>query len=349
MNVKSERRILITGGAGFIGSHLAESLLADGHRVAVIDDLSTGRIENVAQLMGNPRFSLAVASITDRTLLGRLASRASVIYHLAAAVGVELIVRDPVRTIETNVICCEAVLQAALRHGVPVVITSSSEVYGKGGRVPFREDDDVVIGPTSRSRWSYAASKMVSEFLALAYHRQKGLPVTVARLFNTVGPRQTGRYGMVVPRFVRQALRDEPLTVYGDGRQSRCFLHVDDAVAALRALAGCRRAAGRVFNVGSREQVTILGLARRVLRAVEDQQCGTRRQTKPASPSRQPAVGRIVMVPYDRAYSQGFEDMARRRPDIARIRRLTGWRPRYDLDRILRDVIADLAAHPQRR
>ncbi|MEJ2265785.1 MAG: GDP-mannose 4,6-dehydratase [Anaerolineales bacterium] len=225
-------QVLITGGAGFIGSHLAEALLERGHRVTIIDDLSTGRFDNIAHLADHPRFHFAIESITNEVVMDRLVSECSLIFHLAAAVGVQLIVESPVHTIETNIMGTEAVLKAALRYRAKVLIASTSEVYGKGNAISFREDDDVVLGPTSRSRWSYAASKMVDEFLALAYYREKGLPIVVFRLFNTVGPRQTGRYGMVIPRFVGQALRKEPLSVYGDGGQSRCFLHVHDAVEA---------------------------------------------------------------------------------------------------------------------
>ncbi|HEY64137.1 MAG TPA: NAD-dependent epimerase/dehydratase family protein [Caldilineae bacterium] len=307
---------LITGGAGFIGSHLAEHLLTEGHQVTVIDDLSTGRWENIAHLRGHPRFRFAIDTILNEIVLDRLASECDAIFHLAAAVGVDLIVRRPTYTIETNVAGTEAVLRVAARYRVPVLITSTSEVYGKGARVPFSEDDDVVLGPTCRSRWSYAASKMVDEFLGLAYHRERGLPVVIARLFNTVGPRQTGRYGMVVPRFVGQALRGEPITVYGDGQQSRCFCDVADVVRALAGLMGHPEAAGRVFNVGSTDEVTIEELARRVKRITE---------------SRSP----IVYVPYDEAYAPGFEDMRRRVPDISRIQALLGWQPTIPLDETL--------------
>jgi len=314
------RRVLITGGAGFIGSHLAEQLLDSGMEVAVLDDLSTGRFENIAHLVGRPGFSFAIDSITNAIVLDRLASECDAIVHLAAAVGVKLVVERPVHTIETNIMGVESVLKAAARYRAKVIIASTSEVYGKGVRVPFREDDDVVLGPTSRHRWAYAASKMVDEFLALAYHQKYGLPVIVVRLFNTVGPRQTGRYGMVIPRFVRQALANEPLTVYGDGSQSRCFCDVSDTVRALEALLDEERAVGQVFNVGSTEEVTILDLAKRVKQLAHS-----------ASP--------IMFVPYDKAYAPGFEDMQRRVPDISRIRSLIGWEPRYDLDAILRRII----------
>jgi UDP-glucose 4-epimerase len=320
------KRVLITGGAGFVGSHLAEALLEAGQQVTIIDNLSTGRFENIAHLTGRPNFRFAIENITNEVVLDRLASECDVIFHLAAAVGVKLIVESPVQTIETNVMGTEVVLKAALRYRAKVILASTSEVYGKGSRVPFREDDDVVLGPTSRSRWAYAASKMVDEFLGLAYHRQKGLPVVICRLFNTVGPRQTGRYGMVVPRFVRQALGREPLTVYGDGKQSRCFLHVRDAVQALEALIDCVEGVGEVFNIGSTEEVTISDLALRVLQAVDS------------------GDSRIVFVPYEEAYATGFEDMYRRVPDISKIARYTGWKPTHSLTEIVRDVVSSMTA-----
>ncbi len=323
------KQILITGGAGFIGSHLAEVMLSQGHHVTVIDDLSTGRMENIEPLVSHPRFRFAIASITNEVVMDRLASECDTIIHLAAAVGVMLIVEKPVHTIETNVMGTEAVLKAALRYRAKVLIASTSEVYGKGNHVPFREDDDVVLGPTLRSRWAYAASKMVDEFLALAYHREKGLPVVVFRLFNTVGPRQTGRYGMVIPRFVQQALRDEALTVFGDGKQSRCFLHVRDAVEAIIDLAECPEAVGEVFNIGSTEEVTIDNLAQRVLQ-VSRQFKG---QTTEAVQSD------VVHIPYDQAYAIGFEDMIRRIPDISKLNQFTGWVPRRSLDEILKSVV----------
>ena len=318
-------RVLITGGAGFIGSHLTEALLAAGKQVSVLDDLSTGRFENIAHLVGRPGFSFAIDSITNHMVLDRLASECQVIVHLAAAVGVQLIVEHPVHTIETNIMGTEAVLQAASRYKAKVLIASTSEVYGKGIRVPFREEDDVVLGPTNKSRWSYAASKMVDEFLALAYHQSRGLPVVIARLFNTVGPRQTGRYGMVIPRFVKQALAGEPITVFGDGRQSRCFCDVSDTVRALVDLASHPQAIGRVFNVGSTDEVTILDLAERVKGITG-------------------SASAIQLIPYDQAYAPGFEDMRRRVPDISRIHALTGWRPQRTLDEILTDVATSKSA-----
>jgi UDP-glucose 4-epimerase len=322
-----KQRVLITGGAGFIGSHLAEALLGQDCQVTVIDDLSTGRFENIAHLADGrwPGFRFAIDTITNETVLDRLASECDVIFHLAAAVGVKLIVEHPVHTIETNIMGTEAVLKAALRYRAKVLIASTSEVYGKGNRVPFREDDDVVLGPTVRSRWAYAASKMVDEFLALAYYREKQLPVVLFRLFNTVGPRQTGQYGMVIPRFVQQALRGESLTVYGDGQQSRCFLNVHDAVRALIALAGCPSAVSELYNIGSTESVTIEELANQVLAAVDG---GTA------------SSGRIRFIPYEEAYAAGFEDMRRRVPDIRKIQAAIGWQPQTSLDETLRQVIA---------
>lgn len=309
-------RYLITGGTGFIGSHLAELLLAQGHRVTVIDNLSTGRFDNITHLIGQPNFHFVVDSITNEIVLDRLVSECDIIIHLAAAVGVKLIVEHPVNTIETNIMGTEAVLKAATRYRAKVLIASTSEVYGKGSKVPFAEEDDVVLGPTSRSRWSYAASKMVDEFLALAYYREKQLPVVVFRLFNTVGPRQTGQYGMVVPTFIQQALRNEPITVYGDGSQSRCFCDVSDVVRALSGLAIQPDAIGQVYNVGNTEEVTVNQLAERVIMRTESR-------------------SEIVYVPYSEAYAPGFEDMQRRVPDTSKIRNLLGWTPQISLDGII--------------
>jgi UDP-glucose 4-epimerase len=319
-------RTLITGGAGFIGSHLAEALLARGQHVTIIDDLSTGSLDNVRHLIGHERFRFAIETIGNEMVLDRLVSECDVIYHLAAAVGVQLIIQNPVHTIETNVMGTEAVLKTALRYRAKVLVASTSEVYGKSERVPYREDDDVTLGPTSRNRWAYAASKMVDEFLALAYHREHGLPVVVFRLFNTVGPRQTGQYGMVIPRFVQQALAGQPLTVYGDGLQTRCFCNVLDAVRAIVGLAEAPQAVGQVFNIGSTEEVSILDVARRALALVgggaED---AWRDQT--------------TLVPYAQAYAAGFEDMLRRVPDIGKIGDAIGWQPTIPLDETLRQVI----------
>jgi len=318
-------RALITGGCGFIGSHLAEALLARGDFVTVIDDLSTGCLDNVTPLVSHPRFAFAIESITNETVMDRLVSECDVIYHLAAAVGVDLIVRDPVRVLQTNVEGSAIVLRIGARYRKQVMIASSSEVYGKSTQVPFSEDDDRVVGPTSRSRWSYACSKAMDEFLAFAYAKQIGLPVIVMRFFNTVGPRQTGRYGMVIPRFVRQALHNEPITVYGDGQQTRCFTHVKDVVRAVVDLTDCPAALGHAFNIGSTHEVTIEELAKRVITLTDS-----------SSP--------IVKISYEEAYEEGFEDMRRRQPDISRIRETIGWQPARDLDAILRDVINDQRA-----
>jgi UDP-glucose 4-epimerase len=314
-------KALVTGGAGFIGSHLSEALLAAGRQVVVIDDLSTGSEDNIRHLVSNSNFQFVLETINNETVMDRLVSECDVLYHLAAAVGVELIVRDPVHTIETNVLGTSAVLRIANRYRRKVILASTSEIYGKSNDVPFREDGDRVMGPTTRSRWSYANSKATDEFLALAYHKQRSLPVVICRFFNTIGPRQTGRYGMVVPRFVRQALAGEPLTVYGDGQQSRCFADVLDVVDAVLKLADHPTAAGQVFNLGSTDEITILDLARRVIALTDS-----------ASP--------IVMVPYEQAYEPGFEDMIRRVPDVTRARDLIGYRPCYTLDDTLRRIIA---------
>jgi len=320
MSKNSKSTYLITGGAGFIGSHLADALLLAGHRVLVIDNLSTGRIENINHLMENPSFHFARADITDGIVMDRLASQADIIVHLAAAVGVQLIVEHPVHTIETNVMGTEVVLQTALRYNCRVLLASTSEVYGKGSKIPFSEDDDVLLGSTNKSRWAYAASKMVDEFLGLAYQREYGLDVILFRLFNTVGPRQTGRYGMVVPRFVRQAVQNQPITVYGDGSQSRCFCDVRDVVPAIMGLAGHPEASGKLYNIGSTEEITIGQLAKQV-KALTGSQSS------------------IVHIPYHEAYAPGFEDMQRRVPDISRIQTLLGWQPQSALDNTLVAVL----------
>jgi len=303
---------LVTGGAGFIGSHLVERLLAGGHTVLALDDLSTGSLSNLAEITPGAPFEFHPADVRDMAVLESLAARSQVIVHLAAAVGVQLIIQAPVRTIEINVLGTQAVLEAGLRHGARVLLASSSEVYGKGNGIPFREDDDVLLGPTSRNRWSYAASKMIDEFLALAYQHERGLEVVPFRLFNTIGLRQTGCYGMVVPRLVGQALRGEPLTVYGNGTQSRCFCDVRDVVEAVVGLGLHPNAAGNVYNIGGTKEISILGLAEEVLAVT-------------GSPSR------IELVPYDEAYAPGFEDMQRRLPCIQRIEQLLNWRPRRTL------------------
>ncbi|HUL73381.1 MAG TPA: GDP-mannose 4,6-dehydratase [Vicinamibacterales bacterium] len=325
-------RALLTGGAGFVGSHLADALLARGDEVHVIDDLSTGSIENIQHLKGRPGFRYVIDTIMNEALMAELIDDADVVFHLAAAVGVKLIVDAPVRTIETNVHGTEVVLTHAAKKQKLVVIFSTSEVYGKNTAVPFREDADLVMGPTLKHRWAYACSKALDEFLALAYHRERKLPVIVARLFNTVGPRQTGRYGMVIPTFVRQALTGAPMTVYGDGRQMRSFTYVADVVDGLIRLAGEPRAVGEVFNLGNTEETTILALAERV-----------KALTASSSP--------IVFVPYDEAYDAGFEDMPRRVPDLTKASRLVGYRPTLGLDAILERVIAHARAtlEPARR
>ena len=311
---------LITGGAGFIGSHLAEALLKRGDRVTVVDDLSTGSIKNIEHLKVEPGFNYVIDTMSNPSLLAELVDAADQIYHLAAAVGVQLIVDSPVRTIETNVGCTELVLAAAAKKRKKVMIASTSEVYGKSTAVPFREDGDLVFGATTRGRWSYACSKAIDEFLAIAYWRERHCPTLIARFFNTVGPRQTGQYGMVVPRFVTQALRGEPLTVYGDGTQSRCFTHVSDAVRAAIALMDAPQIAGEVFNVGSQDEIRIVDLAERVITLTE---------------SRSP----IRFVPYAEAYGENFEDMPRRVPSLEKIRAAVGYEPRVTLDETLESVI----------
>ena len=312
---------LITGGAGFIGCHLAERLLSAGHSVTVIDDLCTGSIQNIERLKVRRGFHYIVESIFNRHLLAELIDDADAVFHLAASVGVRLIVESPVRTIENNVKGTEAVLEFACKKKKKVLITSTSEVYGKSTKIPFAEDDDLVMGGTQKGRWSYACSKAIDEFLALAYWKEKGLPVVIVRLFNTVGPRQTGRYGMVLPSFVRAALAGQPLTVFGDGKQSRCFCHVNDTVGALAKLIEHPEAVGEIFNVGSEEEISIGELAHLV-----------KSMTRSASP--------IHYIPYDQAYEAGFEDMARRLPDLTKTQRTIGYRPTLDLPRMLEWIIA---------
>jgi UDP-glucose 4-epimerase len=313
-------RALITGGAGFIGSHVAEAMLALGDSVFVLDNLSTGSMENIVHLKGRAGFEYFIDSVENEGLLAELVDRADVIFHFAAAVGVKLIVEEPVRTIETNVHGTEIVLKHANKKKKLVVIASTSEVYGKSENVPFREDSDLVLGPTPKHRWAYACSKAIDEFLALAYWKERQLPVIVVRFFNTVGPRQTGQYGMVIPNFVRQALAGEPITVFGDGTQSRSFTHVADVVQALLKLVREPRAIGQVINIGNTGEISILKLAERV---------------RELSGSK----SAIKLVPYDEAYESGFEDMPRRVPDLSRITALIGYRPRFTLDDILSQVI----------
>ena len=313
-------RVLITGGAGFIGSHLAEILLRQDHEVSIIDNLSTGSIDNISHLKGTPGFRYTIETITNEPVLAELIDQSDVVFHLAAAVGVKLIVEQPVHTIETNVHGTEVVLKHANKKKKLVVIASTSEVYGKSTDVPFREDADLVMGATVKHRWAYACSKAIDEFLALAYYKEKKLPVIIVRLFNTVGPRQTGQYGMVLPTFVRQALAGHPITVFGDGTQSRSFTYVGDVVDALIKLTGQPKAVGEVFNIGNREEITISELAAKV-----------RALTHSQSP--------IALIPYDQAYESGFEDMPRRVPDISKIQQAIGYRPRVPLDEIISTVI----------
>ena len=314
------QRVLVTGGAGFIGSHLTEALVKEGKEVFVIDDLSTGSLANISHLQGNPKFHFTKGSILSSDILEPLVVQVDFIYHLAAAVGVELVVRSPVYTVEDNIRGTEIVLAAAAKHKLGFLITSTSEVYGKSDRDRFREDDDLLIGPPTFARWSYACSKLLDEFLALAYWREKKVPVFVARLFNTVGPRQTGRYGMVMPRFVQAALHDEPIVIHGDGKQTRCFCHVSDVVRALTALPNQPRAVGQVYNIGSTEEVSILELAQRVKRLTE-------------------CRSELRLIPYEQAYAKGFEDMRRRVPSTDKLYQLMGWRPTKSLDEILKLMI----------
>ncbi len=313
-------RVLITGGAGFIGSHLADAYIARGDEVFVLDDLSTGSIDNIRHLRGNPRFQYTIESVHHGPTVAELVDQCDVVFHLAAAVGVRLIVESPVRTIETNVHGTEVVLAKANKKKKKVLIASTSEVYGLSDQVPFREDGNLVLGPTSRGRWSYACSKAIDEFLALAYWRERKLPTVIVRLFNTVGPRQTGQYGMVVPTVFKQALTGRPITIHGSGEQSRCFAAVGDVVSALVALMEHPTAVGEVFNVGSSEEVTIRALAERVK-------------------SLAGSSSEIVAIPYEQAYGEGFEDMPRRVPDIGKVNRLIGYRPTKSLDQILQSVI----------
>lgn len=311
---------LITGGAGFIGSHLAEELLKWGDDIYIIDDLSTGSIENIEHLKKEKRFFYFIDTICNEQLMAELIDKCDIIYHLAAAVGVKLIVESPVRTIETNIMGTETVLKLAKKKKKRVIIASSSEVYGKSTTLPYKEGDDLVLGPTYKGRWSYACSKAIDEFLALAYYKEKELPVIIIRLFNTVGPRQTEAYGMVLPTFVKQALQNHDITVYGDGLQSRCFAHVDDVVSAIIKLAQKSEAYGGVFNIGNTEEITIDNLAKLVKEITNSD-------------------SKIIHIPYDKAYEEGFEDMKRRVPDISKIQKLTGYKPSYDVKEIIKSVV----------
>jgi len=316
------KKALVTGGAGFIGSHLAERLVSEGHHVTVLDDLSTGREQNLTHLRSQPRFQLVRDTVSSERTVSILMSSADAVFHLAATVGVQLVAREPVRTIRDTIHGTEVVLDAANRFSRPVLITSSSEVYGKGTRVPFSEDDDVVMGATRFSRWCYAYSKGIDEFLGLAHHREHGLPVTIVRLFNTVGPRQVGAYGMVLPRFVSAALKGQPLQVYGDGRQTRCFCHVSDVVDALVRLMQSPNAVGEVFNLGSDEEISINDLAKRVIALTN-------------------STSSIEHLPYEKAYGPDFDDLLRRVPRLDKIRTAIGFQPHYTLDQIIRSVISD--------
>ncbi len=319
-------KALITGGAGFIGSHLAQRLLKDGNEVAIIDNLSTGRLENIEAFRQDPKLQFVKGDIQDTTLVQLLTSRCDVVFHLAAAVGVQLIADEPVHTIETNIAGTEVVLEAANKFGRRILLASSSEVYGKSEKIPFGEDDDFVLGSTAFSRWAYACSKAIDEFLGQAFHQQYGLGVVSARFFNTIGPRQTGRYGMVVPRFVRWALRDEPIQIYGTGQQTRCFCYVEDLVEAVLALMQCEQAAGRVFNIGSSEEISIEGLADRIIEITGSK-------------------SRKQFVPYDVAYGRAIEDMMRRVPNLERIGKAVGWKPKTSLDRTLRIIVEHYRKH----
>jgi UDP-glucose 4-epimerase len=313
-------RALITGGAGFIGSHLSEALLDAGHHVIILDNLSTGSIDNITHLKGRAGFSYHIESVNNEPLLAELIDQADVVFHFAAAVGVRLIVEQPVHTIETNVHGTEVVLKHANKKKKLVFLASTSEVYGKSDDVPFREDSDLVLGATAKHRWAYACSKAIDEFLALAYWKERKLPIVIVRFFNTVGPRQTGQYGMVIPNFVRQALAGEAITVFGDGTQSRSFTHVTDVVGALIALMNEPKAIGQVINIGHTEEITIRALAERVR-------------------SLAGSTSSIRLVPYDEAYESGFEDMPRRLPDLSKIQSMIGYRPKFSLDDILVHVI----------
>jgi UDP-glucose 4-epimerase len=313
---------LITGGAGFIGSHMSDHLLEEGHRVTVIDDLSTGSIRNIAHLRDHPGFEYRIDTMMNAPLLAELVDEADAVFHLAAAVGVKLIVDSPVRTMQTNIRCTELLLEIAEKKKKKVFVASTSEVYGKSTDLPFREDGDLVMGATSRGRWSYACSKAIDEFLAIAYWRERKLPTVIGRCFNTVGPRQSGRYGMVVPRFVSQALAGDDLTVYGDGSQQRCFVHVKDVVKGMAGLMESDATIGEVFNIGSQEEISILELAHRVIEKTDSD-------------------SEIVHVPFEEAYDLDFEDMPRRVPSTEKIQRVIGWEPTADLDEILTDVVGD--------
>jgi UDP-glucose 4-epimerase len=313
-------KALVTGGAGFIGSHLAERLLKDGHQVVVVDNLSTGSLKNIESLKKRPKFDFVKGDICNTELMVRLVEQSEVVFHLAAAVGVKLVAEKPVETIETNIVGAEVVLEASNKFGKKILIASSSEVYGKNEDVPFREDDDIVLGSTSSLRWSYGCSKAMDEFWALAFYQQYGLNVVIARFFNTIGPRQTGQYGMVVPRFVQRALRNEPLLIYGTGRQKRCFCYVADVVDAVVALCNCKEAAGQVYNIGSNEEIAIEELADKII-----EMTGSKSKKE--------------FISYEEAYGRSIDDMMRRVPSLERINKAIGWEPKTSLDEMLRMVI----------
>ena len=313
-------KVLITGGSGFIGSHLAELLVQQGHQVTALDNLSTGRVENLSGLQGNSDFQLVIGTILDERLVDKFVERCDVVFHLAAAVGVQLIVNHPLESLTTNIRGSEIVLEMAYRYHKKVLITSTSEIYGKNTNGPLKEDEDRILGSPLKSRWSYSTSKAVDEILAYTYWKEKGLPTVIVRLFNTVGPRQTGHYGMVIPRFVQQALQGEPITVYGNGKQSRCFLHVRDAVRGIADLMKNAEAVGQAFNLGSQEEISIQNLAQRVIELTG-------------------SSSKLEFIPYDKAYEEGFEDMARRVPDISKANRSIGFSPTIKLDDILKSVI----------
>jgi len=312
--------ILITGGAGFIGSHLSEKLIEEGHRVVAIDNLSTGSYENIEHLVKNKKFTFVFDTIENTTVLDRIVSEVDLIYHLAAAVGVDLIVKDPVNVIRSNVLGTEIVLQTAKRYRRKTIIASTSEIYGKSENTPFKEDDDSILGPTIKNRWSYACSKLIDEFSALAYFHEFHLPIIIVRFFNTVGPRQTGRYGMVIPRMIGQALKNQPITVYGTGQQRRCFCHVTDVIKALVKLSNEDAAIGNIFNVGSTEEISIIDLAEKIKTLTQSN-------------------SQIVYISYDKAYEQGFEDIKRRVPSIDKINQLIGFEPKITLEETIKDII----------
>jgi UDP-glucose 4-epimerase len=326
--MKTAEAILITGGAGFIGSHLAERLLRDGHPVTVIDDCSTGTLTNLSAVSSHPALRIIESKVSDCADLPVLCAQASFVYHLAAAVGVELVVHSPIRTIETNLDETEAVLLAASTSSTPILLASTSEVYGKSTKSEFSEEDDLLIGPPQLGRWSYACSKLMDEFLALGYHQERGLPVIIARLFNTVGPRQVGRYGMVIPRFISAAMRNEPLQVYGTGEQTRCFCHVDDTVEALARLRTSPAAPGQVFNIGSTAEISIKELAQRVTELTHSSSI-------------------IQYIPYQEAYMPGFEDMLRRKPNVDKLHRAIGFRPSIPLDEIIKSIVRSAVSKRQ--